>query len=359
MTEIMNMVKTAFHHSFSYHLELSSPYLGRARNLVHKIEHKKMKGVSVQVGKQGKNGEIQAVDSAALYLQFGRYLFICSSVNAQLPPNLQGIWADAINTAWHGDYHLNINVQMNHWPMEPGNLSDLSEPITRYVESIVQSGERTAQTFYGTDGWAGHVLANAWHFTAPSEDPRWGSSFTGGAWIALQLWEHYLFTKDEDYLRRIYPVIKGAAEFLRANLFEFDGYLVTGPSTSPENAFRKDGKRCCICAGPTMDTQICQEIFSAVEQASEILKTDSAFANILKSTAAKLPPMRISAANHQSRQASPTDWRKDGAAKYGTPSSPRKRQQSVVFPLAWPAVRVFASATGASEAFDQTMFNPG
>ena len=251
--------------------------------------------VSVQVGKQGRNGEIQAVDSAALYLQFGRYLFICSSVNAQLPPNLQGIWADAINTAWHGDYHLNINVQMNHWPMEPGNLSDLSEPITRYVESIVQSGEHTAQTFYGTDGWAGHVLANAWHFTAPSEDPRWGSSFTGGAWIALQLWEHYLFTQDIDYLQRIYPVLKGAAEFLRANLFEFDGYLVTGPSTSPENAFLKDGKRCCICAGPTMDTQICQEIFSAVEHASAILKTDSAFANLLKTTAAKLPPMRIAA----------------------------------------------------------------
>lgn len=262
----------------------------------HISEYKKyFDRVSVQVGKQGKNGEIQAVDSAALYLQFGRYLFICSSVNAQLPPNLQGIWADAINTAWHGDYHLNINVQMNHWPMEPGNLSDLSEPITRYVEGIVPSGKRTAQTFYGTDGWAGHVLANAWHFTAPSEDPRWGSSFTGGAWIALQLWEHYLFTKDESYLRRIYPVLKGAAEFLRANLFEFDGYLVTGPSTSPENAFHKDGKRCCICAGPTMDTQICQEIFSAVEQAAAILGIDSAFANQLKATAAKLPPMRISA----------------------------------------------------------------
>lgn len=251
--------------------------------------------VSVQMGREGKNGEIQTVDSAALYLQFGRYLFICSSVNAQLPPNLQGIWADAINIAWHGDYHLNINVQMNHWPMEPGNLSDLSEPITRYVEAIVPSGERTAQTFYGTGGWAGHVLANAWHFTAPSEDPRWGSSFTGGAWIALQLWEHYLFTQDIDYLQRIYPVLKGAAEFLRANLFEFDGYLVTGPSTSPENAFLKDGKRCCICAGPTMDTQICQEIFSAVEEAAAILKTDSAFANLLKTTAAKLPPMRIAA----------------------------------------------------------------
>ncbi len=240
------------------------------------------------------NAETQSVDTAALYLQYGRYLLICSSVNATLPPNLQGIWADAIHTAWNGDYHLNINVQMNHWPMEPGNLSDLAEPITRYVEGLVPSGGQTAKTFYGTDGWAGHVLANAWHYTAPAEDPSWGATFTGGAWIALQLWEHYLFTKDEEYLSRVYPVLKGAAEFLRANLFEYQGFLVTGPSTSPENAFLKDGKRCCVCAGPSMDTQICQEIFNAVCQASSILDTDYDYAKTLKAAAAKLPPMRIS-----------------------------------------------------------------
>ena len=233
-------------------------------------------------------------DSAALYLQFGRYLFISSSYNAVLPPNLQGIWADAIHTAWNGDYHLNINVQMNHWLMEPGNLSDLSEPITKYVEGLVPSGEKTAETFYGTIGWTGHVLANAWHFTAPSEDPSWGATFTGGAWLALQLWEHYLFTKDVAYLKRVYPVLKGSAEFLRANLFEFsDGCLVTGPSTSPENAFLKDGKRCCVCAGPTMDTQICQEIFSAVEQASKALNIDENYATLLNKTRQRLEPMKI------------------------------------------------------------------
>jgi len=146
--------------------------------------------------------------------------------------------------------------------MEPGNLPDLIEPITKYVESLVKSGNRTAKDFYGTSGWAGHVLANAWHFTAPSENPSWGATFTGGAWISLQLWEHYLFTKDETYLKRIYPTLKGAAEFLRANLFEFsDGHLVTGPSSSPENGFLKDGQKCNVCAGPAIDTQICQEIF--------------------------------------------------------------------------------------------------
>ncbi len=250
--------------------------------------------VDVEVGKTGENGEILPVDSAALYLQFGRYLFITSSVNATLPPNLQGIWADAIHTAWNCDYHLNINVQMNHWPMEVGNLSDLSEPITKYVEGLVPSGEKTAHDFYGTGGWTGHVLANAWHFTSPSEDPRWGATFTGGAWISLQLWEHYLFTKDTTYLNRVYPILKGAAEFLRANLFEKDGFLVTGPSSSPENAFLKDGKRCCVCAGPVMDTQICMEIFSAVEKAAEVLGVDADYSALLKETAAKLPPMKIS-----------------------------------------------------------------
>ena len=250
--------------------------------------------VSVNMGRADADGGVAKMDSAALYLQFGRYLFICSSVNAQLPPNLQGIWADALHTAWNGDYHLNINVQMNHWPMEPGNLSDLNEPITRYVEGLVPSGEHTAKTFYGTSGWTGHVLANAWHFTAPSENPTWGSSFTGGAWIALQLWEHYLFTKDSAYLARVYPVLKGAAEFLRENLFEKDGFLVTGPSTSPENAFRFNGQRCCVCAGPVMDTQICMEIFAAVAQAADVLNTDADYAQLLKNTSQRLSPMKIS-----------------------------------------------------------------
>lgn len=262
----------------------------------HINEYKKyFDRVSVEIGKKDKDGKIQPVDKSVFYLQFGRYLFICSSYNAILPPNLQGIWADSIYTAWTGDYHLNINVEMNHWPMEPGNLGDLYEPITRYVEKLAISGEKTAKDFYGTEGWAGHVLANAWHFSAPAEDPSWGATFTGGAWISLQLWEHYLFSKDEEYLKRVYPIIKGAAEFLRANLFEFnDGHLVTGPSSSPENVFLKDGQRCSVCAGPSMDTQICQEIFLAVEKSSEILGIDSEYAKLLKKTAARLPKMKIS-----------------------------------------------------------------
>ena len=302
-TDYKKIINNEQHNDFDPIIEEVQKYISQASKIDyeelkqnHIVEYKKyFDRVSVEMGKKDSDGKIQAVDKAALYLQFGRYLFICSSYNATLPPNLQGIWADLINTAWNGDYHLNINVEMNHWPMEPGNLGDLSEPITRYVESLVESGEKTANDFYGTGGWAGHVLANAWHFTAPAENPSWGATFTGGAWISLQLWEHYLFSKDVEYLRRIYPTLKGAAEFLRANLFEFkDGYLVTGPSSSPENSYFINGKRCSVCAGPAMDTQICQEIFSAVEKAANILGTDNDYVKTLQKTYAKLPPMKIS-----------------------------------------------------------------
>ncbi|MCQ2974570.1 MAG: glycoside hydrolase family 95 protein [Bacteroidales bacterium] len=262
----------------------------------HITEHKKyFDRVKLELRKTTNENQ-EMVDSATLYLQYGRYLLIASSINATLPPNLQGIWADKIYTAWNGDYHLNINVEMNHWPMEIGNLSDLNEPITKYTERLAKSGEKTAKDFYGTEGWTGHVLANAWYFSAPAENPTWGSSFTGGAWIALQLWEHYQFTNDKEYLKRVYPILKGAAKFLQQNLFTLpqNGYLITGPSTSPENAYLFNGKRCNVCAGPTMDIQICKEIFNVVIKASEILNIDQENSLLLKNTIEKLPPMQIS-----------------------------------------------------------------
>ena len=238
--------------------------------------------------------ELDIRDSAALYAQYGRYLLIASTARATLPPNLQGIWADGCSTPWNGDYHMNINVEMNHWPAQAGNLPEADLPFTSYIEGLVPSGEKTARDFYGgIPGWTANVLANVWHFTAPAENPMWGASLTGGAWAALQMWEHYQFTLDEDYLRRVYPTLRGAAEFLQASLFEMDGHLVTGPSSSPENGFFINGEACQICAGPTMDTQICKEIFGAVKQASDILGEDSAFADNLMVTASRMPDMKI------------------------------------------------------------------
>lgn len=237
---------------------------------------------------------------AALYAQYGRYLLIASAYNATLPPNLQGIWAGDIWCPWNGDMHLNINQQMNHWPLEVGNLAELIDPLTRYTEGLAISGEHTARHFYDAEGWCAHILANAWGFTSPSEDPSWGATNTCGAWISLHLWEHYLYTLDRAYLERVYPTMLGAAEFLRSILIEHpEGYLVTGPTTSPENGFylsdedMKRGIVTHICLGSTMDNQIAREIFSAVVSASEILGIDSELREEYKATINRLVPNRI------------------------------------------------------------------
>lgn len=238
---------------------------------------------------------------AALYAQYGRYLLIASAHDAVLPPNLQGIWANSTWCPWNGDMHLNINQQMNHWPLEVGNLAELIDPLTRYAEGLAQSGEHTARHFYDAEGWCAHILANAWGFTSPSEDPSWGATNTCGAWLSLHLWEHYLYTLDRDYLERIYPTMRGAAEFLRSILIEHPatGHLVTGPTTSPENGFYlndNDAERGIvthICLGSTMDNQIVREIFGAVVEASRILDCDEALRSDYEATIERLVPNRI------------------------------------------------------------------
>lgn len=241
---------------------------------------------------------------AALYMQFGRYLLICSTREGMLPPNLQGLWANTVGlaTPWRGDYHLNINVEMNHWIAGPGNLAELQRPLSDYTARLVPSGRRTARDFYGTGGWCAHVLANAWNFTAPSEDPSWGATNTGGAWLALHLWERFRFDCDTAALRRSYPVMRGAAEFFLDNLIAepSHGYAVTAPTTSPENGFYDESRErvTYVCMGSTMDVQIVRELFGAVAEAASILATDEAFAARLQQTAATLPPHRVSEAGY-------------------------------------------------------------
>ena len=238
---------------------------------------------------------------AALYAQYGRYLLIASAYNATLPPNLQGIWANTTWCPWNGDMHLNINQQMNHWPLEVGNLPELIDPLTRYTELLATRGRHTAQHFYGADGWCAHILANAWGFTAPSEDPSWGATNTCGAWISLHLWEHYLYTLDREYLARVYPTMRGAAEFLRSILVTHPatGYLVTAPTTSPENGFylnssdTQQGIVTHVCLGSTMDNQIARELFGAVVTASQILGCDESLRQELSTTLNHLAPTRI------------------------------------------------------------------
>lgn len=235
---------------------------------------------------------------AALYFQFGRYLMISGTNENSLPLNLQGLWANQVQTPWNGDYHLNINLQMNYWPAAVCNLSELHKPLVDFTKSLVPSGEITARKFYNADGWVAHMMTNPWKFTAPGEHASWGATNTGGAWLCSHLWEHYNFTQDKVYLRSIYPVLTGAADFfLHSMIAEPEhGWLVTAPSSSPENAFYLPGDSLpvFVCMGPTMDVQIINELFSNILLAAEILDIEDGHTAKIRKALTKLPPMQIS-----------------------------------------------------------------
>lgn len=237
---------------------------------------------------------------AALYYNYGRYLLISSTRPGSLPPNLQGLWADGVGTPWNGDYHTNINIQMNYWPLEQAGLSELYQPLTTLIERLIPSGRETARTFYGerAQGWVLHMMTNVWNYTAPGEHPSWGATNTGGAWLCAHLWENYEYTQDIDYLKRIYPILKGASEFFYSTMVKepSKGWLVTAPTSSPENAFfvGDDPTPVSICMGPTMDVQLLTELYSNVIEATLILNCDADYAAKLREALGKFPPMQIS-----------------------------------------------------------------
>ncbi len=237
---------------------------------------------------------------AALYYNYGRYLLIGSTREGSLPPNLQGLWANTYQTPWNGDYHTNINVQMNHWIAEQGNLSELHLPLTELVLNMIPSGEKTAKDFYGPDaeGWVQHMMTNVWNFTAPGEHPSWGATNTGGAWLCAHLWEHYAYTGDGEYLARVYPALEGSAKFFLSTMITEpkNGYLVTGPTSSPENTFREGKNEVSICMGPTMDNQLVRELLTNTLAAAEILEPNGKeeFKSTLRNALDRLAPHKIS-----------------------------------------------------------------
>ncbi|MEO6005920.1 MAG: glycoside hydrolase N-terminal domain-containing protein [Opitutus sp.] len=235
---------------------------------------------------------------AQLYFDFGRYLLISSSRPGGLPPNLQGIWADGVQTPWNGDWHLNVNVQMNFWPAEVCNLSELHEPLFAFIGSLQAPGERTAKKYYNARGWVAHVLANPWGFTSPGEGASWGATTTGSAWLCQHLWDHFLFTGDKEFLAKAYPLMKGSALFYLDMLIEepTHHWLVTAPANSPENAFvMSDGAKAHLTVGPTFDNQLLRNLFSTTRQAALVLGVDPELQRDLADRGARLPPTRIAA----------------------------------------------------------------
>jgi alpha-L-fucosidase 2 len=231
---------------------------------------------------------------AAEYFQFARYLLICCSRPGGQPATLQGLWNDSLAPPWDSKYTININTEMNYWPAETANLGDCVEPLTQMVLDLTKTGARTAKVHYDAHGWVAHHNTDLWRATGPVDGPNSGMWPMGGAWLCQNLWEHYLFNPDKAYLKRIYPAMKGAAQFFLDTLVEepTHHWLVTCPSLSPENK-NPAAKNTSITAGPTMDMEILRDLFSNCIRASEILGTDKKFAARLAATRDRLAPLQI------------------------------------------------------------------
>ncbi len=233
---------------------------------------------------------------AELYFNFGRYLLAASS-RGKLPANLQGIWCNDYIAPWNSDFHLNINLQMNYWAAEVCDLAECMEPFFDLIELVAEKGTKTARKLYNCPGWVVHFATNPWGFTALGTNPLWGAFVTAGAWCLRHIKERWLYSCDDDILRKYYSIIRGASEFFCSYLVRDprNGYLVTVPASSPENSFLspEDGTTVCMCAAPTMDTSIIRELLEFNLDAAEVVGETSEFKQQLRDTLAGLTPLQI------------------------------------------------------------------
>ncbi len=230
------------------------------------------------------------------YFQFGRYLLISCSRPGAMAATLQGLWNDKLEPSWDSKYTININTEMNYWPAEVTNLSELHEPLFDLIDLARPDGRRIAKAIYGARGFVLHHNTDIWGDAVPIDGVGSGLWAMGGAWLSLHEWDHYDFTRDRQFLAsRGYPVMKEAAEFLLDYLVDDGkGHLVTGPSISPENTYvLPNGVSARLCMGPTMDTEITRQLFTRVIDASVILGIDSGFRAKTKAAMDRLPPFQI------------------------------------------------------------------
>ncbi|KDN53687.1 glycoside hydrolase family 95 protein [Flavobacterium seoulense] len=230
----------------------------------------------------------------SLYYQFGRYLLISSSQPGGQAANLQGIWNRNLRPAWDSKYTININTEMNYWPAEKTNLSEMHQPLLKMIQELAETGKETAKVMYGARGWVAHHNTDIWRINGPVDGATWGVWNAGSGWLSQHVWEHYLYTGDKKYLQSAYDILKGAAAFYSDFLVKHpaNGWLVVAPGNSPENA-PKAHQGSAITAGSTMDNQIVFDVFSTAIKASEILGKDKEFADSLKTMRKMLPPMQI------------------------------------------------------------------
>lgn len=244
----------------------------------------------------------------ALSYQFGRYLMIGSSRPGTEPANLQGIWNDNMNPMWDSKYTTNINTEMNYWPVESGNLSECAEPLVRMIKELTDQGSQVAKEHYGARGWVFHQNTDIWRVAAPMDGPTWGTFTVGGAWLCTHIWEHYQYTMDKDFLKETFPLIESSVQFFIDFLVPHPNgkWLVTNPSTSPENFPDGGGNKpyfdeitagfregTTICAGSSIDMQILYDLFGYYIEAAKILGKDDSFIQNVKAAREKLVPPQI------------------------------------------------------------------
>jgi alpha-L-fucosidase 2 len=229
---------------------------------------------------------------AALYFQYARYLMIASSRPGTQPANLQGIWNERPRPPWESKWTININTEMNYWPVDIAGLSECIEPLLRMVQDLANTGAVVARDMYGAKGWVAHHNTDLWRAAGPIDGAQWGLWPMGGVWLLQNLWEHWDFSRDRAFLNQIYPLMKGAAEFFFDTLAvnPKDGSLVTVPSISPEN---EHPLKAALCAGPAMDRQLLRDLFDHCAEATQTLNVDADFRQQCQTTRAKLAPDRI------------------------------------------------------------------
>lgn len=228
----------------------------------------------------------------SLYFQFGRYLMISGSQPGTHPTNLQGKWNDKMSPPWDSKYTININTEMNYWPAEPTNLSELHQPLFNMIKDLSVTGKESASKMYHARGWNAHHNTDLWRITGPVDGGFYGMWPMGGAWLTQHMWYHYMYTGDKAFLKDVYPVLKGAATFYVDVLQEepTHKWLVVAPSMSPENTYQNGVG---ISAGTTMDNQLVFDVFSNAIKAASVLNTDKAFADTLMSKIKRLAPMQV------------------------------------------------------------------
>ncbi len=249
------------------------------------------KTTDVRLAEFAKGNDPQLV---ALYFQFGRYLLISSSRRGGQPANLQGIWNDHLFPTWDSKYTVNINTEMNYWPSEVTNLSEMNEPLVKMIQELAITGKQTAQDMYGARGWVLHHNTDIWRINGPVDGAFWGMWPMGGAWLSQHLFDKYLYNGNKEYLKVIYPILKEATRFFLDVLVEEPNHhwMVVCPSVSPENAPYSDHEA-AISAGTTMDNQLLFDLFTKTIEAAKILGLDKDFVEEVEIVLKKIAPMQI------------------------------------------------------------------